>query len=533
LRSVLAFPPPASPTYLPLGLASLAPLFAARGLPVRLLDLNLDVWTRLARSEPGGPGLLDFLQGRSGDFFDEPSYRSQGVVWSRLRARWSGVEEEALRRLREGTAGEGLPEVLEAQAEELLAGDPELVGLSAFSLGQVGPALALAARLRRRAGGSRGPRIILGGAAAAHLHAEDLLAACPWIDGVLAGEGEPGVEAILAGADDRDVPGLVHRSGGAIVRNRPPATLSLSRLPAPDFSGLPVAAAFDPFPVVPVLLSRGCRWRKCGFCAHNRGFAGYRRKDIGRFVDELEAYGKSPGARHFYLADQYVEAADLELLSSAILERGLAIDWSVMGRPTADYTPERLDLFSRAGCRWISWGIETASPRLLGVIRKGTDAAVLKSVLAASAGAGISNLAMMIFGLPTGTDDDLRETFAFLEEAGESIDAVTSSIFTLWEGTPFGRDPARHGLSVVGPAALLRVGDRQVRSFRLDYREVASDGTLRPPRGAQEADAWQERRRWLSGYPFLESLPCEHYLAYASRRARDGREPRRPVPRAA
>jgi radical SAM superfamily enzyme YgiQ (UPF0313 family) len=362
---------------------------------------------------------------------------------------------------------------------------------------------------------------------------EELLAACPYVDAVLLGEGEEGAGALLEGAANAAVPGLVHRTAGGAARNRLPQTVSLKGLHPPDFSPLPLGAAFNPRPVLPVLYSRGCRWRRCSFCAHNLSFAGYRRKHVSAFVTELEGYVASAGARDFYLADQYVEAADLEAIAREILSRGLRLSWHVMGRPTAEFTPERCRLLFEAGCRWVSWGVETGSQRLLDLVEKATETRVVKDVLAASAKAGISNLAMMIFGLPTSADRDLRETFAFLEEVHEHVDAMTASVFTLWEGTRFARNAARHGLEVVGSETLLRAGGLPIRSLRLEFQEVAEDGSFRSPRGLHEVGLWEERRRWLGGAAFLEGLPSEHYLLYAAGRASASPSPRRPVPGAA
>jgi len=167
--------------------------------------------------------------------------------------------------------------------------------------------------------------------------------------------------------------------------------------------------------VLPVLFSRGCRWRKCRFCAHNASFAGYRRKEAHAFVDELEGYQRKHGADHFYLADQYVEAADLDRVADEILRRRLKVFFHVMGKPTKDYTSQGLDKLFRAGCRWICWGVESGSQRLVDLINKGTRVQDMEELLRDAADAGISNLAMMIFGLPTSTDLDFRQTVRFLE----------------------------------------------------------------------------------------------------------------------
>jgi hypothetical protein len=184
----------------------------------------------------------------------------------------------------------------------------------------------------------------------------------------------------------------------------------------------------------------------------------------------------------------------------------------------AAYTPARLEKLAASGCRWISWGVETGSQRLLDLVHKGTQVPVIEQVLRDSHAAGISNLAMMIYGLPRSTPTDLQATFGLLERVYDQVDATTASAFALFEGTVFGRRAREFGLTVTGRQVELRVGPRAIHSGRLEFREQAEDGSLRPPCGPIEVAQWQHRRAWLGEPPFLEGLPCEHYLLYVSGR---------------
>jgi radical SAM superfamily enzyme YgiQ (UPF0313 family) len=308
----------------------------------------------------------------------------------------------------------------------------------------------------------------------------------------------------------------VYKTPAGISVNPKTQTLSLKTLPAPDFSRLPMHAYFNPSPVLPVLFSRGCLWRKCRFCTHNFSFAGYRKKSIRAFVDELEGYHTQMGACYFYSADEYIAPPDMDGIAREILARGLKISYQVLGKPLQACTPERLALWAESGCRWIGWGVETGSQRLLDLINKGTHVPVIEQVLKASSDAGISNLPMLIFGLPTSSEKDLADTFGFLERIYDSADALTASAFVLFDGTHFARNARRYNLHVTSSHELLRVDGLAVRSGRLKFREIASDGSLRTPRGNMEVSEWTRHRRWLGDIPLLEQLPSEHYLLHVS-----------------
>lgn len=521
MRVVLVFPPGASATTVPMGIASLAPYMetCAPGTRVRLLDLNIAAWLWMAGADPQGTDLLDFVQGRRGNFLDHTATDAARTIWNRLRHGMNTLSHRISRYLATGDTDPECRAFLAFQTEQILMYEPDLVGLSVLFPEQLPFAAALCRMVRQALaapGGPSGCRVVMGGAMMSALSCSDLLIALPELDGIVRGEGEAAAAALCTGRDWESVPGLIRRNGTGIVSPPKPPALSLQTLPAPDYSRLPMGAYFNPEPVLPVLFSRGCAWRKCRFCAHNFSFAGYRKKNAGMFVSELSGYQRELGARYFYSADEFIPPDDMDDIATEILARGLDIRFHVLGRPTGDYTPERMALWSAAGCRWIGWGVETGSQRLLDMINKGTKADVIRRVLSDAAAVGISNLALMIFGLPTSTDQDLADTFRFMDAVYDDIDALTASAFVLFEQTHFAKKAARYGLHVIGPQEILKTVHGTVRSGRLHFREIGTDGSLRTSRAAIEVAAWNRHRRWLGDPPLLERLPGEHCLIHLS-----------------
>ncbi len=591
-RTVLVFPPQASPTYVPLGLASLL-AHVRREAPscaIRALDLNPGAWQWAAGRHPAGAACLRFFRGQGdngagardgdgaggpeagegagagagacdgigrGDFYEPAAYHAQRAVLQDLEETLDALGDRLRRWLATGEPDAELMALLDAQVREICATGPTLVGFSLLSFSQLPWALALAARLRgadparacrdthrgrpgvpdrateaagtaggadrpARAGakpGERAPRVVLGGAACSALEIDDLLRACPFVQGVVVGEGEAGLLALCQGRDRQDVPALRWRDGETLRKNPRARPAPMETLPQPDWSDFDLERVLCPRPVLPVIQSRGCRWRRCGFCAHGLSFSGHRTRAAEDMVDELEALVEQQGVRHFYFADLYLEAEDLEQLADELLRRELGVHYHVLGRPTAAYTPARLAKLAASGCRWMSWGVESGSQRLLDLVRKGTRVPEVAQVLLDARRAGISNLMMMIFGLPTSRDEDLQATFQFIESVYDDVEAMTACPFQLYAGTPFARRAAALGLMVDEQPTLLRVGSRPVRSRQLLFRERARDGGQRPPRGPLEAAQWKQRRRWLGEVPFLETVLCEHYLLHVAHRA--------------
>lgn len=519
MRLVLVFAPPANPTYVPVGIATLAE-YLRRHLPacrVRAVDLNNAAWNRLADGD-GSVGMLRaFLQGRAGAFYDIDQYREHMAVWIEANRQIEKLAEEAKRYLETDALSDVLRQWLDFFVQIVLQDEPEIVGLSIMYPRQVLISLALGKRIDALRPGPMRPQIILGGATASALKDEELLAACPFVDAVYSGEGERGLKMLCEGRPYGEIAGLTWRGPAGIVENRKPDTIKPAELELPTFADFDLRGYFNPEPVVPVVFSRGCKWRKCRFCAHNFSYSGYRKHAASRFADYLARMVTEKATRHFYFADQYVDAEDLRELSEAILRRELKIAWHVMGRPTETYTPEVLETMSRAGCRWISWGIETGSQRLLEACSKGTRVETVARVVRQAAEAGISNLAMMIYGLPTSTDEDLRATLDLLDDLGEWLDDIKCSSFQLFDKTIFAAQATKWGLKVEGRERVFCRDGAAVHTLRLLHKERSADGSPRPPRGPLEAIQWEQRKRRTGWSSIYETLCCEHYLLYANR----------------
>ena len=520
MRSMLVFAPFASPTYTPLGIATLSSFIKASYTQCHLnaVDLNIATWNRLIDRHKEYQPFRDFVQGKQGDFFDETQYREQKVVWKHIVETADSYIQKARYYLEQNRHDDEFQKLLDYYSGLILVNDPELIGFSIMYPRQVLLSLSIAKFLRSMLStqGRHKAMIVIGGAMISALNGQEILKACPFIDSVYEGEGESGLGRLCTGRNFFDIPGLSYREASGVLINRKTDTISLNKVPLPDFSELNLSAYFNPEPVVPLVFSRGCKWRKCRFCAHNFSYSGYRSRNAIQFVNHMLQLNRRLGVRHFYLADQYVDAPDMEVLAEEILNQGLKISFHIMGRPTDDYTPEVLQKLHKAGCRWISWGIESGSQRLLDISLKGTSADTIRRIIKESQQAGISNLLMMIFGLPTGTDEDFDTTMDLLDDLVDSVDAVTASSFQLFDKTAFASQAKAFDLEITGRELLFSSEHGSVHSNRFFYREKDKDGTTRPPRGPLEISRLERRRLWSKQDSIFQHLACEHYLLYAS-----------------
>ncbi|GEO80116.1 B12-binding domain-containing radical SAM protein [Pararhodospirillum oryzae] len=347
--------------------------------------------------------------------------------------------------------------VVEACAAHLLAQHAAVIGFSLTFTDQL-PFTLQCARLVK----ARRPEtvVVFGGGFFKDSNLEGFLAE-PCVDAVILGEGEGAFLALLeAHRDGRplsSVPGVVRHDPDTETITRQPntATVRPGDLPFADFGDTPADAYLTPVPVVPILSSRGCYWRRCTFCNHFASYAAsYKAAPVARVVDEL-AHHVARGIRHFTFVDEMIPALRLRKLSEAILERGLDLRFYALAKPTADFTAETLALMRKAGCVCLYWGLESGSDRVLARMDKGNDVAGSARTLTLSAEAGIRNHVFLIVGFPGETRTDLRATLDFLHAHQDSIHAAVAGPFVLEPGTPIHAEPERFDIRHVYPARAL------------------------------------------------------------------------------
>jgi len=278
----------------------------------------------------------------------------------------------------------------------------------------------------------------------------------PYVDHVVLHEGELAflelLRAIDAGEGFDMVTGLAHfdTDSGKTQIGQSLEKLNHEDLPFADFSDFDLDGYLTPSPVVPLISSRGCYWRRCTFCDHFASYAGsYKTQSISRCVAEIEHHAKTIGARHFTFVDEMISAKRFQKIGDEILERGLDIRYFALAKPTADFTQEILDHMYKTGCRSIYWGMESGSERLLAMMDKGNTVESSSNTLNRANKAGIRNHLFIIVGFPSETREELEETVAFLYHHADTVDKVLASGYVLKKGTPIHDQLDRFGIKKI------------------------------------------------------------------------------------
>jgi anaerobic magnesium-protoporphyrin IX monomethyl ester cyclase len=295
-----------------------------------------------------------------------------------------------------------------------------------------------------------------------------------------------------------EIAGLAWRDRGEIVINPDrPFIPSLDDLPIPKHELLPLDRQRMPMikgPFTFIVTSRGCP-AGCKYCIKHVSYqTSVRVRSPQLILEELQVLAKL-GIHHVHMyADLFtVNRQQVVDLCRLIIDSGLKVSWTCNSR--VDYVDEEmLQLMGRAGCWYISWGIESANEQILKRARKGYKKEQALRALQWAKAAGINNWGFFIIGLPGETEETIRETIDYAREL--PLDIALFHIAAPYPGTPFFYEVVQNNW--FRPGTQWEEVDMD-RSTVLDY----------PGLTAEQLEYWQKRatREWsLRPGPILTFL---------------------------
>ena len=243
----------------------------------------------------------------------------------------------------------------------------------------------------------------------------------PALDFVVRGEPETTVAELAEARDCAAVAGISRRSNGAILHNPDrPFLCHLDELPFPAWDLIRTDLYRMPFSGERFLLvgtGRGCPYR-CTFCADRTYYGNrLRLRSPGSVADEIERNVGAYGIREFlFWSESFTLSRSFATaVAEELIRRRVDVRWVCNSR--VDHVDrELLELFRRAGCWMIGYGIESGVQRILDSVRKGTTIEQARTAVAASHAAGLQVTGHCVLGIPGETRADITETIRFARE---------------------------------------------------------------------------------------------------------------------
>ncbi len=392
--------------------------------------------------------------------------------------------------------------------------DYDVVGISIVGISQIIPGLTLARMLKEK---YPHLHVVLGGpifsvnASQLKDHPEFFDDFC---DSIVTFEGEEPLHLLLTALKNKtpleEVPNLAYSRNGEVRLVKERVELRFEELPAPTFDGLPMGLYLSPYPILPVLQSRGCYWGKCTFCTHSYVYGHrYGKQRTHDMVDELQALSKKYNTKYFTFSDEAVSPHSLNDVSELIIERGFEISSLALLKFEKIMDENLFRKMKQAGFNFLMFGLESANDRILSLIDKGTCKEVEHDVLKRSHEAGIWNHSFLFFGFPTETRDEAQETIDFLMDNLDSVHSFGPGVFLLNRDSSCYQYPDKFAISKI-------VQDPEANiAMNLDF--VCDEGMTR-----QEAVEMNNKciHAAEESFPSLNvwgTLPREHFLLYLDR----------------
>ena len=188
------------------------------------------------------------------------------------------------------------------------------------------------------------------------------------------------------------------------------------------------------FDILPFRMKHGCIWGKCRFCSLAKGWnSGYLERSVKDVIQEMEE-----------LIDQYkpkmLVCRDNSINGNNLLEFSTHFEkfkkpWAGMAR--ADLSNKEIKALQRSGCKFIYFGLESGSDRVLNEINKGIDSRQISDFIRALYDHDIMPAPSLFVGAPGETEDDFEKTVQFILDHKKLLDIINLYPLMITPGSDF------------------------------------------------------------------------------------------------
>lgn len=302
-------------------------------------------------------------------------------------------------------------------------------------------------------------KVVFGGRVASEQLGESILKAFSQVDYCMSGEGEQSFVALMRHLKNpsqlkvQDVPGLIYRETNTIRQNSGIQLKTLHGLPDPDFDHYfnllqhhrnIQSQHFQPY--LPIEGGRGCT-HKCAFCGARLQMQGYRFRPAHEVAAQMERMAQRYKIALFQFFDLRTNPKTDNTLFDLIARQHH--DYNIFYEIRADIQKKLLISMRRSGVDKVQIGIEAVSTELLRKMNKGTSFIQNLQVLKYCEELEIEHHSNLIFGFPTTTAKDIRNSISNIAFAMAYRPPATISSFGLLDSSLVFQHPAHYGISSI------------------------------------------------------------------------------------
>jgi len=288
-----------------------------------------------------------------------------------------------------------------------------------------------------------------------------------YFDFIVFGDGEKPLEMILnlsKGIDKANIPNLYFNNGTRFEISQSVYSLNPEEFDTPDFS-LFMLNNYDNR--VPFIISKGCWWGKCAFCTHSKHVKkfGFSICSVDKTIQNIKKLQMGYSISKIRFVDDALPSSYLRALADKLFKENIAIKWSCNIIINLDFVDDSFcSLLKKAGLQSVAIGLESISPRItakMNKYHKQLSRNEIKSIIDALHRAHIGTRLNIMYGFPTETKSEARDTLDFLIK--NQYYNISISAFALEKDTEIFDSPERFGIKEVYKGK--KIGDRYGYSY--------------------------------------------------------------------
>lgn len=301
----------------------------------------------------------------------------------------------------------------------------DIVGVSLLSFKSFFDSLAVSEKVKKK-----NIPVIWGGPLASELPEAVLKNRC--VDAVSLGEGEHTwlelTKAVQNGKTDfSQIKGLAIRTpGGDCITTGERDFIDLSTLPDIDWSLVQVEKYFQSSygckKMLYLYAAKGCP-HNCAFC-YNKDFhrCTYRKRPLQAVLREIRYLAENHGMDGVYFADELWcrNVKEMHETCDSLKSLGLNFVWGGQTR-IGLFSEDDFRYMYDAGCRWIFFGVESGSKRVLKEMNKNIAFDKIEQTFNDCKNAGIVAIGSFIIGFPGETEDDALKTVQLIKRLNTTL----------------------------------------------------------------------------------------------------------------
>jgi radical SAM superfamily enzyme YgiQ (UPF0313 family) len=356
--------------------------------------------------------------------------------------------------------------------------DPDILGFSGLSMS--GRTAALTSMEVKK--WNPDITVVFGGLYAS-FNSERILSKYPSVDIVVRGEGEHVVleivDALRSGGNLKEIKGITFRDDTKFVSTADRTLIEdLDSLPFPDRSLLHceyhseiAGATIAPKKFTSIISSRGCVYN-CTFCSCTKVYGGrWRARSVDNTLEELHCLSSEGYEQFIFIDDCFTLNRKRSIeICRRMRKENLHFEWICEGRVDSS-SYETYKELSKAGCRILYLGIESANQRILDYYDKRITPEQSVEAVKVARNAGIDIImGTFILGAPDETREEIQNTLDFSKKL--DIEIPQFNVLGVFPGQDIWDELVAKGIVDVGTYWETGVGVSKICSTAVPFIEI-------------------------------------------------------------